>query len=101
MLEGSGISKIHLEVQGTEVYSTSCILANSVVSKLLEVETGGMAIFYLHFKTESIFDLSALLKRLRSINIQKGYTLHNTFGGERNKSTNKIRNEQEHQAKQQ
>lgn len=43
------------------------ILVNNVVSKLLEMETGGMAIFYLHFETESIFDPSPLLKRLSAI----------------------------------
>lgn len=46
MLEGSEISKVHLEVQGTEVCKVlQPTLANNVVSKLLEVEMGGMAIF--------------------------------------------------------
>lgn len=46
MLEGSEISKVHLEVQGTEVCKVlQPTLANNVVSKQLEVEMGGMAIF--------------------------------------------------------
>lgn len=85
MLEGSGIcifevpNKIHLEFQGAEAYNTATY-SSYVVSKLLDMEDGGMAIFYLHSETEAVFEPLPLFKKPNR-NIQKAYLLHNAFGG--------------------
>lgn len=63
-------------------------LANSVVSNLLEVEMGGMAIFYLHFKTESIFDSSPPLKGL-STTFRKDTHFTPPLEGKKNKPQTK------------
>ena len=68
------------------------ILANYVVSKLLEMEKGEMAIFYLRSETEAVFDPSPLLKNLSTIFRKYTYI----WSG---KKTPKI--QQEHRANQQ
>lgn len=84
MLEGSGIcifevpNKIHLEFQGAEAYSTATY-SSYVVSKLLDMEDGGMAIFYLHSETEAVFDPLPLFKNL--IAIFRKHTYYTTHLG--------------------
>lgn len=64
------------------------ILANYVVSKLLGMEDGGMAIFYLHSETEAVFDPLPLFKNLIAIfRKHTYYTTHLGAGGDRTKPT--------------
>lgn len=94
---GSGICifkltiKIHLEGQDSEGYSTATH-SSYVVSKLVETENGGMAIFYQHSKAEAVFNPLPLLKNL-SATSESTHTAQHIWRGKQNKN-----HQQEHQA---